>query len=224
MKKSVLTSLILATAVFTGTAFAGSYTADAGYTAADTSAVAGDDSLSQGWYVGAGINKTAQNNFNENYNQLEVTEQADTQKVGFGLLVGKHLNETFAAELGYNSYGTNSFTAGSAESNFYGMRSITAFGVANTPSLAGVSAHGKLGAAYFAENWKNTEDGVSVQSGTYSGANLAYGFGLQYTFDRFAVSLDWTRIEVQSGNSSTADTTSEIYAPDQYSLNFIYNI
>lgn len=223
MKKSILTSLIAASAMFTGVAFAGSYSADAGYTAADTSAMAGNSFFGQGWYAGVGINRTAQNDYTVDATSTtgSTSLKADTQKIGYDVLVGKKLNDLFAVELGYNTYGTNTFTndAG-AEADFYGMWSTTVMGVVNSPAINGFSAHAKAGAAYFSENSKNTIDETTVSS-SYSGANFAYGFGAQYDFKQFGVSLDWTRIAVTDNNSNFTD--SSVYAPDQYSLNFLYN-
>jgi hypothetical protein len=128
----------------------------------------------------------------------------------------------FAVEFGYNSYGTNSYEANNTTTlNYYGMHSVTAMGVINSPSLDGLTAHLKAGAAYFGENWKNEATGAS---GSYSGANPAFGFGLQYNIDNFGISLDWTRIAVTSGNSATSNDFNDVYAPDQYSLTFLYNI
>lgn len=220
MKKSVLTSLIAASALFTGVAFAGSYTADAGYTSADTSAVAGNDSLAQGWYVGLGTNRTAQGKYNLTVANNTQSLSADTQKYGVGVLVGKKLTDMFAIEAAYNSYGTDTFSNSAATVDYYGMWSTTVMGVVNSPAWNGLSAHAKAGAAYFSENWKNTV-GAGSSSGSYAGANFAYGFGAEYDYKQFGVSADWTRINVGDNNSSYTDTG--IYAPDQFSLNLLYN-
>ena len=220
MKKSILTSLIAASALFTGVAFAGSYAADAGYTAADTSAMAGNDALAQGWYVGLGTNRTAQGKYNVTVANSTETLSADAQKFGLGVLVGKKLTDMFAIEAAYNSYGTNTYSNSTSEVDYYGMWSTTVMGVVNSPAWNGLSAHVKAGPAYFSENSKGT-NGSAVVTGSYAGANLAYGIGAQYDFKQFGVSADWTRINVSSENSNFSDAG--VYAPDQFSLNLLYN-
>lgn len=244
MKKSVLTSLIAASAFLSTAVFAGSYAADAGYTAADTSAVAGNqNSFLDSLYVGVGINRTSDNNQKDTvYSSTGTnTVQTDTgtQKVGYDFLIGKHFNDMFAIEAGYNTYGTNTFNYSAdstnvASNSYYGMWSGTVLGVISSPAYSGFSAHVKLGAAYFSENEKVSfvdADTAYIKS-SYSGFNPAYGFGIQYALDKFEVSLDWTRIDISnstinnsSTNSSNADVGSvSVYAPDQLSLNLIYNI
>jgi hypothetical protein len=237
MKKSILSTLMATSVLFSGMAFADS----------DTTAVTVNDTdWSKGWYVGAGINKTANNNYqeNSNYNYTDIENygqyslSADTQKLGFGVLVGKHVNQTFAVEASYNAYGTNSFTgtsssnyqgtynAGNQDDNFYGLWSTSLLGVLSSPVVSGFSAHVKGGAAYFSENWKNTfTPTVSnvysyVDTGSYSGASFSYGFGFQFDYKQFGLSFDWTRIDL---NVSTTNYESGAYVPDQYSVTLLYN-
>lgn len=222
MKKSVLTTLIAASALFAGVAFAGSYAADAGYTAADTSAMAGsENSLLDGLYVGVGVNHSADNTAKVTVNGTTSTD-LDTTDYGYGLLVGKNLTDMFAIELAYNSFGKNTFTDNSGEvvSDYYQNWDTSVSGVINSPSFDGFSAHAKGGVAYLSEKGKVVADGdTSVDSSAQ--ATLVLGLGVQYTMDQFALSFDWTRF--QSSNNSSAESAN-MYTPDQYGLNLIYTI
>ncbi len=218
MKKSILTSLIAASALFTGVAFAGSYTADAGYTAADTAALAAsENNFLQGLYVGVGVNRAAADS--ASYYTVDGDEvSTGKQNMGGGLFVGRKFSDMFAVELGYNVYGKNTFTNSENEASQedYQMTSTTLMGVVNSPSFNNISAHGKIGAAYYNQATKQTDaDGNELSLANYSAADLAFGFGLQYNINQFGVSLDWTRI--QPGQNSSIDI------PDQFGLNFIYN-
>lgn len=218
MKKSVLTSLIAASALFTGVAFAGSYTADAGYTAADTSAMAGSENgFLQGLYAGVGINHTTQDKASVTTDGT-TTSDLDTTNNGYGLLVGKHVNDMFALELGYNSYGKNTFTdsTGATTNDYYQMWSSTVMAVANSAAYCGVSAHAKGGVGYISE--KSKVESTDTVSANATGS-LVFGVGLEYQIQQFAVSLDWTRFQANNNNGAAAD----LYAPDEYSLNLIYN-
>ncbi len=217
MKKSVLTSLIAASALFTGVAFAGGYTADAGYTAADTSAMAGSQSgLFDGLYVGAGVNHSAQNESKTSVNGV-TAGQLDTSNYGWSVLVGKNLTELFAIELAYNSFGKNTFTdsTGATVNDYYQIWDTSVMGVFNSPSFSGFSAHAKAGAAYLSEKGKTG----STKLATSSATTLAYGLGVQYAFDQFALSFDWTRFE---NNNNQSTQTGNMYVPDQFGLNLIY--
>ena len=227
MKKSVLTSLIAASALFTGVAFAGSYTADAGYTSADTSAMAGEtNDFLQGLYVGVGVNKSATNSNTETTGASETADDSITSsKYGYNVLVGRHLNEMFAAELSYNSYGKNETTdEGDNEVTTHDpMWSTMLMGVVNSPAFHGMTVHGKAGAAYSSVTTHvTTTDNVETSESQYRGANFAYGFGLEYDYNQFGVSFDWTRVQTQT--SGTNGDTDDLYIPDVYSVNFIYNI
>lgn len=224
MKKSVLTSLILATAVFTGTAFAGSYTADAGYTAADTSAMAGNQSgFLDALYVGVGVNKSATNsNYQTSGEEETPSDTITSSKYGYNLFVGKKLNELFAVELSYNSYGKNETTAGDVVTTNGPMWSTMLMGVVTSPSYYGISVHGKAGAAYSSVTTHVDTNGAETSESQYRGSNFAYGFGLEYDYNQFGVSFDWTRVQTES--TGTLNNTVDMYIPDVYSLNFIYNI
>jgi hypothetical protein len=221
MKKSVLTSLIAASALFAGVAFAGGYTADAGYTAADTSASAGNaNSLLDGLYVGVGVNHSAENESKKTFNDV-TTSELDTSNYGWSALVGKNLNDIFAVELSYNSFGKNTFTntLGEVSADYYQLWDTSVVGVINSPSFSGFSAHAKAGAAYLSEKGKTGIEGVTLE--TSSATTLVYGLGLQYNFDRFGLSFDWTRFQ---NNSNQNTTSGDLYVPDQFGLNFIYTI
>lgn len=223
MKKSVLTSLIAASALFTGVAFAGSYTADAGYTAADTSAMTSEtNSFLQDLYVGVGFNKSATSTNTETQGVDETADDNITSsKYGFNLLLGKHLNETFAAELSYNSYGKNEYTDETVVTTYSPQWSTMLLAVVNSASYHGVSAHAKLGASYNSVTTHVDTDGVQTSESQYRGANPAFGFGVQYNYDQFGLSLDWTRVQTQASGTNGDESA---YIPDVYSLNFIYNI
>ena len=224
MKKSILTSLIAASALFTGVAFAGSYTADAGYTAADTSAMAGSENdFLQGLYVGVGVNKSATNTNNETEGANESADDSITSsKYGYNLLVGRHLNEMFAAELSYNSYGKNETTDENVVTTNDPMWSTMLMGVVSSPAFHGVSVHGKGGVAYSSVTTHVTTDNVQTSESQYRGSNFAFGFGAEYDYNQFGVSFDWTRVQTQT--SGTNGSSDSVYIPDVYSLNFLYNI
>ncbi len=217
MKKSVLTSLIAASALFTGVAFAGSYTADAGYTSADTSAMAGsENSFLQGLYVGVGVNRTANDKSDVTVDDVQLS--AGKQNFGGGFFVGRKFSDTIAVEFGHNFYGKNTYTTtgSDAQQDNYQMRSTTLMGVINSPAFNNVTAHLKVGAAYYNQVTKNTDaSGAELSVVKYSATDLAFGFGLQYNIDQFAVSIDWTRIQ--------PNTDSNVSIPDQFGLNFMYN-
>lgn len=226
MKKSVLTSLIAASALFTGVAFAGGYTADAGYTAADTSAMAGDESsLGQGWYVGVGVNRSATNSVSATQTNTDGEQvqnsTATSTKYGFDILAGKKFTDMFAVEASYNSYGRNEFGTTGTEGNstYDPMWSTMLMGVVSTPAYEGFSAHAKGGLAYYSVTGTSTDADIDSVSTQYRGTNLAYGLGVEYDYRQFGLSFDWTRIEASDNNAADS-----IYIPDQYSLNFIYNI
>ncbi|MCD8499791.1 MAG: hypothetical protein LRY43_01435 [Gammaproteobacteria bacterium] len=107
MKKSILTSLIAASALFSGAAVAGSYTADAGYTAADTAAMADSQAnYLDGLYVGVGINHSADDKSTNEFAGV-TTSKLDTSNYGWGFLVGRNITDMFAMEVAYNSFGKN---------------------------------------------------------------------------------------------------------------------
>jgi len=217
MKKSILTSLIAASALFSGAAVAGSYTADAGYTAADTAAMAGSQAnYLDGLYVGVGINRSSDEKSTTEFNGLTVSEQG-TRNYGWGFLVGHNITDMFAMEFAYNSFGKNTFNDanGDEASSYYQMWDTAISGVVNSPVFFGVSGHAKLGAAYLSEKYK----GGDVTSSTAT-TTLVYGLGVQYAIDQFAVSFDWTRFE---NNDNQSDASSGMYVPDQLSLNLIYS-
>lgn len=220
MKKSVLTSLIAASALFTGVAFAGGFAADAGYTSADTSAMAGSENgFLNGMYVGVGVNHSTENTAKTTVNDLTVTD-LDTSDYGFGVLVGKNLTDMFAVELAYNSFGKNSFknSDGDVYADFYQTWDTSISGVINSPSFDGFSAHAKGGVAYLSEKAKFI-DGDTTQVSSSAQGTFVYGLGLQYALDKIALSLDWTRFQ---GNNNTSYEAGNMYLPDQYSLNLIY--
>jgi len=216
--------LIAASALFTGVAFAGSYTADAGYTSADTSAMAGsENSFLQGLYVGVGVNKSATNT---NTTTTGADETASTSvnssKYGYGVLVGRKLSDMFAAELSYNTYGKNAYNNADGSTTTYDpMWSTMLMGVVSSPSFYGMSVHGKGGVSYNSVTSHVATDGVEASESQYRGTNLAYGFGLEYDYKQFGLSADWTRVQTQS--NSTNGGTSTVYVPDVYSLTFLYN-
>ncbi|MES2203633.1 MAG: hypothetical protein V4496_00280 [Pseudomonadota bacterium] len=224
MKKSVLTSLIAASALFTGVAFAGSYTADAGYTAADTSAMAGSENgFLQGLYVGVGVNKSATNTNTTTIGDTDVdSTSVNSSKYGYGVLVGKKLNDIFAAELSYNSYGKNAYNNADGSTTTYDpMWSTMLMGVVNSTAYYGISGHLKGGVSYNSVTTHVATDGVTSSESQYRGANLAYGLGLEYDYKQFGLSADWTRVQTQS--NSTNGGTSNVYVPDVYSLTFLFN-
>lgn len=225
MKKSVLTSLIAASALFTGVAFAGSYTADAGYTSADTSAMAGSENgFLQGLYVGVGVNKSATNTNTTTTGEDEVASTSvNSSKYGYGVLVGRKLTDMFATELSYNSYGKNAYNNSDGSVTTYDpMWSTMLMGVVTSPAFYGISAHAKGGLSYNSVTTHVDTNGVEGSESQYRGTNFAYGFGLEYDYDQFGLSFDWTRVQTQS--NSTNGGTDNVYIPDVYSLNFIYNI
>lgn len=225
MKKSVLTSLIAASALFTGVAFAGSYTADAGYTSADTSAMAGSENdLLQGLYVGVGINKSATNTNTTTTGEDETASgSVNSSKYGYGVLVGKKLTDMFAAELSYNSYGKNAYNDSATQTTTYDpMWSTMLMGVVNSPAYHGVSVHAKGGVAYTSVTTHVDNSGTESSESQYRGTNFAYGFGLEYDFNQFGVSADWTRVQTEASGTNGDSSTSQ-YVPDVYSLTFLYN-
>lgn len=217
MKKSVLTSLIAASALFAGAAVAGNY-ADEAYA---TTPAASTESLMQGWYVGAGVNHTANTTAKQENDTTGVESDLETTDYGWNIFVGRNFTESFAFELGYSSYGDNTFenAAGTTTANYYNTWAVTALGKVISPSFYGVSAYLKAGVAYLNQESKVLET-EGTQDSQYSTGTLAYGFGLQYNYDRFGVALDWLRFQ----NNNTNDVVgNSMYFPDEYSLNLMYN-
>lgn len=226
MKKSVLTSLIAASALFTGVAFAGNYGADANYTAADTSAMAGSESsLGQGWYVGVGVNRSATNSISLTTKNADGEQtnnaSATSTKYGYDVLAGKKFTDMFAVEASYNTYGKNTFGVTGTEDNatYDPLWSTMLMGVVSTPAYEGFTAHAKGGLAYYSVTGTQTGAASSTNDSQYRGTNLAYGLGVEYDYRQFGLSFDWTRIDASQNNAGD-----DVYVPDQYSLNFIYNI
>lgn len=220
MKKSVLTTLIAASALFTGVAFAGSYAADAGYTAADTSAMAGNENgFLDGLYVGVGVNHSTDSTAKQTVDGTIVAD-LDTTNYGYGVLVGKNLTEMFAIELAYNSFGKNTFkdSTGAVVSDYYQNWDTAVSGVVNSPSFGGFSAHAKGGVAYLSEKGK-VVSGDETTLTTSGQGTFVLGLGVQYAIDQFALSFDWTRFQTSSNASVES---SSMYIPDQYGLNLIY--
>ncbi|MCD8524234.1 MAG: porin family protein [Gammaproteobacteria bacterium] len=203
--------------MFSGAAVAGSYTADAGYTAADTAAMADSQAnYLDGLYVGVGINHSADDKSTNEFAGV-TTSKLDTSNYGWGFLVGRNITDMFAMEVAYNSFGKNTFSDGNGDetSSYYQMWDTAISGVVNSPVFFGVSGHAKLGAAYLSE--KSKEGNLTSSSAT---TTLVYGLGVQYAIDQFAVSFDWTRFE---NNDNQSQTSSSMYVPDQFSLNLIYS-
>lgn len=243
MKKSILNLLMISSVCFSGFALADSSNIDASSDSNNKLSFS-DFDWSKGWYVGAGINRSANNNYqwNQTANGTYVYESdlsADTQKVGVGALVGWHYNSWLALEAAYNSYGSDSYTGTSSSTyngyssentqvDYYGMWSTSLVGVLSTPSISGLSAHAKGGVAYFSQNWKETN---AVTAGAYqnyevsessSGAEFTYGFGLEYDYKQFGISVDWMRIDL--GSSANYGYGYGLQDDlDQYSLTLLYN-
>jgi hypothetical protein len=240
MRISILNFLMISSICFSGVALAENSDIDPRTdTSTDSHAMSFSDfNWSKGWYVGAGINRTANNNFNLSYDAVgeytyESDLSADTQKVGVGVLVGWHYNPWLAFEAAYNSYGSNSYSGTDGDADYsentqidyYGMWSGSLVGVLSTPSISGLSAHVKGGAAYFSQNWKGTTT-TEVYSSSYSvsesssGAEFTYGFGLEYDYKQFGISFDWMRIDLGSSASYDYSLQNDL---DQYSLTLLYN-
>ena len=245
MKKSVLNFLMISSVCFSGVALADSSSIDAATNPSiDSHKLSFSDfDWSKGWYVGAGVNRTANNHYELNETLVGTDSynsdlSSDTKKVGVGALVGWHYNSWLAIEAAYNSYGSDSYKgteSGTSDStyssentqvDYYGMWSTSLVGVLSTPSISGLSLHAKGGVAYFSQNWKETD---TVTAGTYesvvlsessSGGEFTYGFGLEYDYNQFGISFDWMRINLSSSDSYSYGLQDEL---DQYSLTLLYN-
>lgn len=218
MRKSLLCSLVAVSTLIAGSAFAGSYGSAESYASADNSSIA------SGWYVGLGVNRgatdtvdvTTKDSVGITTNNLSV----DTSDYGWSLMAGKRVTDMLSVELQYAQYGdeTATNTVGDVKGSYTDMYSIGVVGVLKTPSWNGVSALAKGGVAYFNEDASLTDVTNASESSTYSGSNFTYGFGAQYDYNQFGVRFDWSRIDVNSN-----ETGDFLFAPDQYTLSFLYN-
>lgn len=223
MKKSILSSLVAASALFSATAFAGGYVADSGYTAADTSSMAESQSHSMldGFYAGIGTNHTA--NTTSKTSNDGVVSNLDTTDFGWNIFAGRKVNEYLAFELGYSSFGDNTFENADevTTADYYNTWIVSALGKVMSPSYCGISAYFKAGVAYLNQESNLLQSDNSTLHSDYAAGTLAYGFGLQYSYDKFDIALDWLRF--QNNNSNGSNSSSNMYFPDQYSLNVGYN-
>jgi hypothetical protein len=220
MRKSLLCSLIAASSLVAGTAFAGSYGSAENYASAD------DSSIASGWYVGAGVNHSATDTVDittrDNVGLTTNSISVDTNDNGWSILAGKNITDSLAIEVQYAQYGDESAqddVVNAINGTYSDMYSLGMVGVLKTPSWNGFSALAKGGIAYFNEDSTVSVATGASESSTYNGTNFTYGFGAQYDYNQFGLRFDWTRIEMTE-NDNVGDF---IFAPDQYTLSLLYN-
>jgi len=152
-------------------------------------ALAGD-----GFYVAASIGSAS---LDDDFDGLEV----DDDTTAYRILVGWQANRYLALEAGYQNFGEfeQDFTINGVSGTAKLKADGYTFGLTGSyPILAQLDLQGRAG-AYF---WDGEAEVNRVSQASPEDTNAYFGLGLRYNFnDRFAVTGDWTRFDLESANS-----------------------
>jgi OOP family OmpA-OmpF porin len=160
-----------------------------------------------GFYAGAGIGRS---DYQDGCNSPgAVTSSCDTRDTAWKAYGGYQLNKWLSGEVGYLDFGNANYggayngTPFSAQTKTWGI-SAQAVGQLPIPIdnswLNKVAILGKIGTVYWDQK---VDSNIGPLSGSDTGWGLAWGFGLQYTFnEHVGIRAEWE----QFNNVGTAST------------------
>ncbi|MES2975333.1 MAG: outer membrane beta-barrel protein [Pseudomonadota bacterium] len=176
-----------------------------------SSAMAQNQYLPSGGYIGGNVGATSADFSNAPINQrlagqgfgvTSVTE--DNRDTGYKLYGGYRLNRNFAVEGGYFDLGKTNYTFTTAPpGSFSGESSVRGVNldlVGIAPLSDRFSVFARVGAAYARSRVDTTTTGLvpAGGSGSRSGTNLKVGVGMEYAFtESLGVRAEWERYRIK---------------------------
>lgn len=177
----------------------------------------------EGWYAGIDLGYTklgmSSGDINAALANQGVAGQSslDTSDKALGIDAGYRFNRNFAAELGYASLGSYTYSSNTGVDTINGKFKVDALSLAGLgiyPFSPNLSAYGKLGVAHtIAKLEVSSSTGASaVSTASHDGTNLLLGAGLMYDFDGgLFTKLGWDRYQNVGDPGSTGKGSIDAY-------------
>lgn len=190
--------------------------------ATSSAAFANHTPLSTPWYMGVGINYSANMTDQTGNSSSTNSSELDSKGAGGNIFVGYRANRYFGTEAGFSYLGNDTYqehnqSFGQFDTNLTNQWNLHWVGNAYLPISSRLEPYAFGGVGYL-HGKIDTEGNADVED--YAGLGLLYGAGVQFNFNQLGIRASYT----QQRPSSSINQSAEISVPKDYiSLDVLYH-